>query len=62
MRFDSRLVCEFECDTSKDNGSFATLSLSSTIVCMHCYCDVIGHVIILLPAHLYIALIIKISC
>ena len=31
MRFDSRVVCEFECNTSKDNGSFVTLSLSSTV-------------------------------
>ena len=31
MCFDSRVVCESECDTSKDNGSFATLSLSSTV-------------------------------
>ena len=31
MRFVSRVACEFECDTSKDNGSFATLPLSSTV-------------------------------
>ena len=31
MRFDSRVVCEFECNTSKDNHLFATLSLSSTV-------------------------------
>ena len=31
MRFDSRVVCEFERDTSKDNCLFMTLSLSSTV-------------------------------
>ena len=36
MRFNSRVVCEFERDTSKDNCSFATLSLSSTVV-IHMY-------------------------
>ena len=30
MRFDSRFVCELERNTSKDNRSFATLSLSSS--------------------------------
>ena len=32
MRFDSRIVFEFKCDTSKDNGSFATLSLSNAVL------------------------------
>ena len=31
VRFVSRVACEFECDTSKDNRSFATLPLSSTV-------------------------------
>ena len=31
MRFVSRVACESERDTSKDNRSFATLPLSSTV-------------------------------
>ena len=31
MRFDSGFMCEFERNTSKDNRSFVTLSLSSTV-------------------------------
>ena len=31
VRFVSRVACEFERDTSKDNRSFATLPLSSTV-------------------------------
>ena len=31
MRFVSRVACEFKRDTSKDNRSFVTLPLSSTV-------------------------------
>ena len=39
MRFVSRVACEFERDTSKDNRSFATLPLSSTVSWMSLYIE-----------------------
>ena len=37
MRFDSRDVCEFKYNTSKDNRSFVTLSLISTVAIPYGY-------------------------
>ena len=37
MHFDSRFVCEFERDMSKDNRSFVMLSLSSTVCILYAH-------------------------